>query len=232
MNGNDMAMLPIARWRDNAGVVRLVGIGPLLAVTKSVVTAVGLGLATLAVLTVSSLLVSLLRRRTSGTLLRLPLLLVVIATLATAADLLLQAWSYPLYRSLGLFVPLIAANSLLLTHTDQHASQQSPLAATSSGLLTGLGYFLLLLVIGALREVLGTGALFADMQQLLPFAGGWRVEVFGTAPFLLALTPPGALLLLALLVALCNRLAPAFLQPPTSGTIVSGSKRVRVTGKP
>jgi electron transport complex protein RnfE len=229
---HDSTALPFARWRDNSGVLRLVGIGPLLVVTTSLVNAIVLGLATLAVLTASSLLVSLLRRST-GTLLRLPLLLSVIATLAAAADLLLQGWSYPLYQSLGLFVPLIAANSLLLTHADANASSQTPLAATTAALRTGLGYLALLFVVGAVRELLGTGALFADMQQLFPFADSWHWQVFETAtPFLLALTPPGALLLLTLLVALHNLYTHKFASPMNNPTTEPGSKRIRVTGKP
>lgn len=224
--------LPFARWRDASGVLRLVGIGPLLVVTTSVVNALVLGLATMAVLTTASLLVSLLRRCT-GTLLRLPLLLVVLATLATAVDLLLQAWSYPLYQSLGLFVPLIAANSLLLTHVDANASAQTPLVAIAAAMQTSLGYLALLFVVGAARELLGTGALFAGMQQLLPFADSWRWQVFETpTPFLLALTPPGALLLLTLLVALHNLYAQKFASPRNHPTTEPGSKRVRVTGKP
>ncbi len=231
MTRHDGSTLPIVQWRDSNDVVRLVGISPLLAITTSVVTAITLGLATLVVLTASSLLVSLLRRHT-GTLLRMPLLLVVNGTMATAVDLLLQSWSYSLYQSLGLYVPLIAASSLLLTHVEARASTQAPLVAVAAAGKTSLGYLSLLLVIGAVRELLGTGALFADLQLLMPFADSWRWQVFETTtPFLLALSPPGALLLLTLLVALYNLYAHKFPRP-TNATIEPGSKRIRVTGKP
>ncbi|HTQ98694.1 MAG TPA: electron transport complex subunit RsxE [Candidatus Acidoferrum sp.] len=218
-------------WRRNPALVQLLGLSPLLAVTTSVVTALGLGLATLAVFTAASVTISLLHRRLNDAL-RLPLILLVNATFATCIGLMLQVWSLHLYQALGLYVPLIAANSLLLVHVDSIASERPLLTATAAGLLTGFGYLLVLLVFGALRELLGTGAVFANMEQLLPFAASWKLQIFtAESPFLLVLLPPGAFLLLGFLVALKNVIDRQLARPVANETSMPGGKRVRVTGK-
>jgi electron transport complex protein RnfE len=217
-------------WHNNPGLVQLLGLCPLLAVSNSVVNALGLGLATLAVLTGSNLLVSLLRHQVLPAI-RLPAFVMLIATLTTCTELVMQAYAYELHQALGIFIPLIVTNCVLLGRAEGFASKNSPLAASFDGLMMGGGFLLVLVIIGAIRELLGTGALFANMQQLLPFASGWTLHVFDTqTPFLLAILPPGAFLLLGFLIALKNVIdrkpaAPA----ATNETAAPGSKRVRVT---
>jgi electron transport complex protein RnfE len=220
-------------WKNNAGLVQLLGLCPLLAVSNSVVNALGLGLATLLVVTGSSLLVSLSRQQLTPAI-RLPVFMLLIAALTTCVEMLMQMYTYTLYQSLGIFVPLIVSNCMILGRAESFASSNPPLVAAVDGLVMGAGFLLLFVVMGAIRELLGTGALFADFDTLLPFAANWRVQVFETdSPLLLAVLPPGAFLTLGALVALKNvidrRFAP--LQEVDVHPIVTGSKRVRVTGK-
>lgn len=219
-------------WHNNPGLVQLLGLCPLLAVSTSVVNALGLGLATLAVLTGSNLLVSLLRHQLVPAI-RLPACVMLIATLTTCAELLMQAWAWEMHQALGIFLPLLVANCLLLGRAEGCASGNSPLAATFDGLLMGSGFLLVLVLVGAIRELLGTGALFANMDQLLPFASDWTLQVLDTeTPFLLAILPPGAFLVLGFLLALKNMIETKRTRPAAvPEQVVVGSKRVRVTGQ-
>ncbi|MDR0780233.1 MAG: electron transport complex subunit E [Pseudomonadales bacterium] len=220
-------------WRNNPALVQLLGLCPLLAVSNATVTALALGLCTLGVLLGSSLGVSLLRGCfTPAT--RLSAYVLIIAAFTTCADLLLQACAYTLHQRLGIFVPLIVSNCLILGRAESFASKQPPLPALRDALLMGLGFTAVLLTLGMIREVLGTGHLFADMALLLPFAANWQMTWFDTPPFPLALLPPGAFLLLGCLIAFKNRIDQALaprLPAPTPDSAPTGSKRVRVTGQ-
>lgn len=190
-------------WRNNPGLVQLLGLCPLLAVTNTAVNGLGLGLATLFVLVSSNLAVSLLR----GSLvpeIRIPAFVLIIATIVTVVDLGLQAWLHELSRTLGIFVPLIVTNCTILARAEAFASRQQPLAAVHDGLAQGVGFGLVLLSLGALREIIGQGTLLADAGLLL---GDWAdVLTIRLMPdgygLLLALLPPGAFIGLGLLVAL------------------------------
>lgn len=218
-------------WHNNAVLVQLLGLSPLLAMSHSVATALGLGLATLAVLVASSVAVALLRKRTPDAV-RIPLFLLLIATFTACIELLLQAYRYPLYQALGIFVPLIAANGALLASAA--ASRERSLAAAArGGLLTGLGFAWVLVLLGALRELLGQGTLCRNMDLLFgPGAAAWQLQVLPEHyEFPLWVLPPGAFLLTGFLLALKNaidlrRPAPA----PPAPVPTPGAKRVRVTG--
>lgn len=218
-------------WRNNAVLAQLLGLSPLLAMSRSVATALGLGLATLAVLVASSVAVALLRKRTPDAV-RIPLFLLLIATFTACIELLLQAYRYPLYQALGIFVPLIAANGTLLASAAARR-ERSLAAAARGGLLTGLGFAWVLILLGALRELLGQGTLCRNMDLLFgPGAAAWQLQVLpDNYEFPLWVLPPGAFLLIGFLLALKNaidlrHIAPA---PPVP---VPGAKRVRVTGVP
>jgi electron transport complex protein RnfE len=219
-------------WNNNPALVQLLGLCPLLAVSNSVVNALGLGLATMLVLTGSNLTVSLLRNQVIPAI-RLPAFVMIIAAFTTCAELLMQAWAYTLYQTLGIFIPLIVTNCVILGRAEGFASKNAPLAAAFDGLMMGAGFAAVLLVLGVLREALGTGHLFASMDLLLPFAAGWEVELFSTdSPFLLAILPPGAFLLMGFLIALKHVIDKKMAEPKASAEpVVSGSKRVRVTGQ-
>lgn len=218
-------------WTNNPALVQLLGLCPLLAVSNSVVNALGLGLATILVLTGSNLTVSLLRNQVIPAI-RLPAFVMIIAAFTTCAELLMQAWAYTLYQTLGIFIPLIVTNCVILGRAEGFASKNAPLAATFDGLMMGLGFTAVLVVLGMLREALGTGRLFANMELLLPFAANWEVEWYSTeSPFLLAILPPGAFLLMGFLIALKNVIDRKLAEPKASAAAEKGSKRVRVTGQ-
>jgi len=194
---------------NNAALVQLLGLCPLLAVSSSVVNALGLALATTMVLVFSNLMVSLIRHQITDAI-RLPVFVLIIAGFVTCVELLLQAFAYPLYLSIGIFIPLIVTNCAILGRAVSFAAKNPPLISAFDGLMTGLGFGLVLLALGAIRELIGTGAVFANMELLLPFAGNWELTVLPGYPgFLLALLPPGAFLLMGLLLAIKNLISSA-----------------------
>lgn len=219
-------------WSNNPALVQLLGLCPLLAVSTTIANALGLGLATLFVLVVSNVSVSLVRNIVSNAI-RLPVFVLIIASAVTCTELLMQAYSFELYEVLGIFLPLITTNCAILGRAEAFASKNAMLPAAYDGLLMGIGFALVLVVLGAIRELLGTGILFADMQLLFGSqAATWRWVVFEDyEPFLLAVLPPGAFIFTGLLIALKNRLDQHFADKQTTqGAIETGSKRARVTG--
>lgn len=194
-----------AFWRQNTGLVVLLGLCPLLAVTNTVVNAIGLGLATTLTLVASNLAVSLARRSLRPEI-RIPAYVVIIASVVTTIQLLMQAWFYDLYRVLGIFIPLIVTNCAIIGRAEAFASRHRPVPAMVDGLATGLGFLLALVALGALREVAGRGTLFSEAQLMFGTLGK-SLEltlVPGHPGFLLALLPPGAFIGLGLLVAARN----------------------------
>jgi Na+-translocating ferredoxin:NAD+ oxidoreductase subunit E len=219
-------------WKNNPALVQLLGLCPLLAVSNSVVNALGLGLATILVLTGSNLTVSLLRNHVIPAI-RLPAFVMIIAAFTTCAELLMQAFAFTLYQTLGIFIPLIVTNCIILGRAEGFASKNPPLVATFDGLMMGSGFCAVLLVLGMLRELLGTGMLFANMELLLPFAADWQLTLFRSdSPFLLAILPPGAFLMLGFLIALKNVIDKKLAEPRLQAEpLEKSSKRVRVTGQ-
>jgi electron transport complex protein RnfE len=192
-------------WNNNPGLIQFLGICPLLAVSNSLVNGLGLGIATLMVLTLSNLIVSLIGPWVPRDI-RLPVFVLVIASLVTVIDLLTQAWFFDLWLSLGIFIPLIVTNCVILARAEAFASQQPPIAAVVDGIAHGLGFAAVLILLGGLRELIGSGSLFAGAPMLLGdgFAGLTLQITPAGEGFLLALLPPGAFLGLGLLIALRN----------------------------
>ncbi|MCV6606547.1 MAG: electron transport complex subunit E, partial [Porticoccaceae bacterium] len=219
-------------WKNNPALVQLLGLCPLLAVTGSVVNALGLGLATLLVLTGSNIVVSLVRHQVSDAV-RLPAFVMIIATFTTCTELLMKAYTYELYTVLGIFIPLIVTNCAILGRAEAFASKNGVLASALDGLMMGFGFALVLLAIGAVRELLGSGTLFADMQLLFgPGAQHWTIRILpGDYHFLVAILPPGAFLVTGFLIALKNAIdqrrekRDADRREP----VQAGSKRIRTT---
>jgi electron transport complex protein RnfE len=188
-------------WKNNPGLVQLLGLCPLLAVTTSVVNALGLGLATLLVLTVSNLTVSLIRGWVRDEI-RIPVFVMIIASLVTAVELAMNAWFHELYRVLGIFIPLIVTNCMIIGRAEAFASRHGPALALFDGLMMGAGFALVLLVLGAIRELVGQGTLLAGAHMMFGGDADLTIRVFGDGDgFLLALLPPGAFIALGLLVA-------------------------------
>lgn len=221
-------------WKNNPALVQLLGLCPLLAVTGSVVNAIGLGLATTGVLTCSNLAVSLLRRQMPDTV-RLPASVMIIATFVTCVELLMKAFTYELYLVLGIFIPLIVTNCAILGRADAFASKNPALPSLVDGFMMGVGFTAVLIVIGAVREILGQGTLFSDMDLLLgPMAKNWGISILGNEypGVLVAVLPPGAFLVTGLLIAAKNAIDTGIERRRSQQVkIITGSKRVRVTGK-
>lgn len=194
----------------NPGFVQLLGLCPLLAVSNSVASALGLGLATVAVLVISNALAAVAGPRVPREV-RLAVFVMTIAATVTAVELAMAAWWPGLHAALGIFLPLIITNCLVLARAESFASRTSLPRALLDGLAMGLGFLLALLALGASRELLGRGSLGADLHLLLGdgYTGpGWRVFPESSG-WLLALLPPGAFLLLGLMLALGNARAAA-----------------------
>ena len=194
-------------WRQNTGLVVLLGLCPLLAVSGTVVNAVGLGLATTLTLVFSNLAVSLARPLLRQEI-RIPAYVLIIASVVTAVDLLMQAWFHELYLVLGIFIPLIVTNCAIIGRAETFASRHAPLPSVLDGLATGLGFCLTLVALGALREIVGKGTLLSQAELLFGRIGeSLTITLIPEHPgFLLAILPPGAFIGLGLLIAARNGL--------------------------
>lgn len=184
----------------NTGLVQLLGLCPLLAVSGNAVNALGLGLATVLALTLTNTAVAALRRVT-GHDVRIPAFVMIIAAVVTAIELAMRAFLPGLHAVLGLFIPLIATNCALMGRAEAFASRHDPARAALDGFAVGVGFLWVLLLIGAIREAVGEGSLFAGAGDLLG-APALELQWAAYPGFLLAVLPIGAFLVLAALVAL------------------------------
>lgn len=189
-------------WKQNPGVVQLLGLCPLLAISSNVVNALSLGLATIFVMMMSSLAVSSARNFVPHEI-RIPVFILIIAALVTIIDLAFNAFAHPLYLVLGIFIPLITTNCIVLARADAYASKNHPLHSAIDGVLMGLGLTLVLVVLGGIREIAGQGTLLSGIDLALgPQAKDWIITVVPDYKgFLLAILPPGAFIGLGLLIA-------------------------------
>lgn len=192
-------------WKQNPGVVQLLGLCPTLAVTTTVVNGVSLGLATVLVMVAANGTVSPVRQFVPNEI-RLPVFILIIAALVTVIDLLIHAFAEPLHRVLGIFIPLIVVNCIVLGRVDAFAAKNPPLAAMWDGFSMGIGLTLVLGILGGMREILGKGTLFSGLD--LALGEGFKNMALTVIPdyqgFLLAALPPGAFLGLAFLIAAHN----------------------------
>jgi electron transport complex protein RnfE len=192
-------------WKNNPALVQLLGLCPLLAVTATITNGLGLGLATTIVLIGSNTTVSIIRNWVPSEI-RIPIFVMIIAAFVTIVQLLMNAYTFTLYQALGIFIPLIVTNCAIIGRAEAYASKNTVGKSAFDGLMMGLGFTLVLVLLGAMRELLGYGTLFDGANLLL---GDWakvlKVTVFETeSPFLLAILPPGAFLCMGLLIALKN----------------------------
>ena len=192
-------------WNNNAGLVQLLGLCPLLAVSNTLINGLGLGLATTLVLLGSNMTISSIRNLVRPEV-RIPVFVMVIASFVTTIELLMNAFLYELYLILGIFIPLIVTNCAIIGRAEAFASKQSLPRAALDGLAMGIGFTLVLVVLGGLREVIGQGTLFS--QAYLMFGEAARDITLQLSEdyrgFLLAILPPGAFIGLGLLIALKN----------------------------
>lgn len=177
---------------ENPTFVQLLGMCPTLAVTTSAVNGMGMGFATTVVLLGSNLAISSLRKVIPDKI-RIPAFVVIIATFVTIIDMFMHAYAYELYKALGLFIPLIVVNCLILGRAEAYSSKNAVLPSAVDGVGMGLGFTLALTLLGSVREILGAGSIFG-------------FHLFGEAfkPALIMILPPGAFIVLGLLIAGIN----------------------------
>lgn len=194
-------------WKQNAALVQLLGLCPVLAVSNSLINGLSLGLATTLVTALSGLLVAAVRRFIPNEI-RNPVFILIIATLVTVVDLSLNAWVHDLYLVLGIFIPLIVTNCIVLARAEAFASKNPVWHAAWDGLMMGLGLTWLLVILGAIRELFGHGTLFLGIDLIFgEVAKDWVIYVLPKAwdfQFLFMLLPPGAFFGLALFIAAHN----------------------------
>jgi len=205
MSGNYGQLITDGLWNNNQALVALLGLCPLLAVTNSAVNGLGLGLATTLVLLASNVTVSLIRNLVRPEV-RLPVFVLVIASFVTAVGLAMNAWFYELYKVLGIFIPLIVTNCAIIGRAEAFASKNNVARSAVDGLAMGFGFTLVLLTLGAIREIIGLGSLFAQADLMLGDAAKVLTIHFSDdyKGMLLAILPPGAFIGLGLMLALKN----------------------------
>jgi len=188
-------------WNNNVVFGQLLALCPLLAVTTTATNGLGMGLASTAVLVASNLLVSMTRSLISPEV-RIPIFVLLIASLVTLVDMAMNAWLHDLHKMLGLFIPLIVTNCVILGRAEAFASRQPALPSVVDGLMMGIGFTLALVLLGAVREILGSGTLFANASLLLGSSfSGLEMTLFDNYQgIVLMLLPPGGFLMLGFLI--------------------------------
>jgi Na+-translocating ferredoxin:NAD+ oxidoreductase subunit E len=189
-------------WKNNVALVQLLGLCPMLAVTSTTINGIGLGLATMMTLVISNTLVSLIRDVVRQEV-RLPVFVLIIASIVTIIELIMQAWFYELYLVLGIFIPLIVTNCSIIGRAEGFASRNPVGASALDGFMMGLGFLLVLTTLGMMREIIGSGTIFSQADVMFGEAAGiLTLTLFQDyTGFLVAILPPGAFFGLALLIA-------------------------------
>lgn len=195
-------MLREGIWDNNMVLSQMLALCPLLAVTSTATNGLGMGLATLVVLVISNFAVSLIRDFVTQEI-RIPIFVLIIAAIVTIVDLSMNAWLHELHKVLGLFIPLIVTNCAILGRAESFASKNSIRASLMDGFTMGLGFIFILIVLGAFREIIGNGTLFADASLLLGNAFSFlEVTIIDDyRGFLLMILPPGGFLALGFILA-------------------------------
>ncbi len=187
-------------WKQNAILAQLLGLCPLLAVSTTLVNAVSLGLATVLVMGLSSFAVSLLRGFIPYEI-RIPVFILVIAALVTAVDLIFNAFFHKLYLVLGIFIPLIVTNCIVLARVEAFAAKNPVGRSAFDGIMMGAGFIWVIGLLGAIREFVGQGTLFAGIEMVFPDLEHWQILPADYPGFILAILPPGAFFVLGLMIA-------------------------------
>jgi len=192
-------------WKQNAGLVQLLGLCPTLAVTVNITNGVALGVATIFVMMLSNISISPIRNYVPESA-RVPIFILVIAGLVTIVDLSINALSKPLYDALGIFIPLIVTNCIVLARVEAFASKNATLPSLYDGFFMGLGLTFVLIILGAVREIVGNGTLFQNVHFLIGDKYEFlTIQLFDSSDgFLLAALPPGAFIALSALILFLN----------------------------
>ncbi len=192
-------------WKQNPSMVQVLGMCPVLAISTNITNALGLGLATALVMAFSNAGVSLVRNHVTPDT-RIPVFILIIASMVTIIDMTMNAFVHPLYLVLGIFIPLIVTNCIVLARTEVFASKNTLLPSMLDGFMMGIGVTLVLVILGAIRELAGKGTLLSGIDLALgPVARHWVIHVIPDYPgFLLSILPPGAFFGLGLIIAARN----------------------------
>ena len=190
-------------WKQNAILAQLLGLCPLLAVSSSMVNAVSLGLATILVMGLANFAVSMLRGFIPYEI-RIPVFILVIASLVTVVDLLFNAYLHDLYLVLGIFIPLIVTNCIVLARVEAFAAKNSAGLAALDGAVMGVGFVWVIGLLGAIREFVGQGTLLSGIEMIIPGAHALQILPEDYPGFLIAILPPGAFFVLGLMIAARN----------------------------
>ena len=212
-------------WKQNTSLVQILGLCPLLAVTTNAVNGIMLSLATIIVMALSNIAVASLRNFIPHEI-RIPVFILIVAALVTVVDLLFNANLHELYLVLGIFIPLIVTNCIVLARVEAFAAKNPPLQSTLDGIFMGVGMLWTLAVLGAMRELLGNGTLLGGIDMVFPSLHPIQLLPESYSGFLLALLPPGAFILLGCMIAWKNwmdaRAAERAKQKPPAALSVAG----------
>ncbi len=192
-------------WTNNTITVQVLGLCPTLAVTNTATNALGLAIATMLVLIVSNITISACRSKIMAQV-RIPVFVLVIAALVTTVQILLETFLYSVYATLGIFIPLIVTNCIVIGRAESFAMRNDPLLSFFDAFFTGLGYTAVLLFIGSIREIIGFGTWFQGLDSILgpSFKNFYATVLPEHSTFIIAILPPGAFLVLGLLIAAKN----------------------------
>ncbi|CAB1368853.1 electron transport complex subunit RsxE [Denitratisoma oestradiolicum] len=190
-------------WKQNAILAQVLGLCPTLAVSTTLTNSVSLGLATALVMALSSLAVSALRAFIPYEV-RIPVFILIIATLVTMVDLAFNAWLHELYVILGIFIPLIVTNCIVLARVEAFAAKNPAWHSAWDGFVMGIGLTAVLAVLGAVREFIGQGTVLAGIAMIIPGAEAIQVLPEDYPGFLISILPPGAFIFLGLMIAVRN----------------------------
>ncbi len=187
-------------WNQNAVLGQMLGLCSLLAVSTNAVNGISLGIATILVMALANLIVSALRSFIPYEV-RIPIFILIIASLVTVVDMAMNAWLHELYLVLGIFIPLIVVNCIVLARVEAFAAKNPVGPATFDGVMMGIGFVWVIGLLGAVREFVGQGTLFAGIEMVIPGASAWQILPEDYPGFLVAILPPGAFFVLGLMVA-------------------------------
>jgi len=190
-------------WKQNTSIAQILGLCPLLAVTTNAVNGIMLSLATILVMAISNFAVASLRNFIPHEI-RIPVFILIVAALVTVVDLLFNANLHELYLVLGIFIPLIVTNCIVLARVEAFAAKNPPLQSTFDGIFMGVGMLWTLALLGAMRELLGSGTLFGGIDMVFPGLQPIHLLPENYPGFLLAMLPPGAFILLGCMIAWKN----------------------------
>lgn len=190
-------------WNQNAVLGQMLGLCSLLAISTTAVNAISLGLATVLVMALANLIVSALRGFIPHEV-RIPIFILIIAALVTVVDMAMNAWLHDLYLVLGIFIPLIVVNCIVLARVEAFAAKNPVGLSAFDGVMMGIGFVWVIGLLGAIREFIGQGTLFSGIDMIVPGAQAWQILPEDYPGFLIAILPPGAFFVLGLMIAARN----------------------------